>query len=76
MHWFWLALGGMSRRDRRRAGLEDACAHSATFALYLREVIEIHTTYMGDALGSVVQAATDLRLRRRSLASAAQGVAP
>jgi hypothetical protein len=36
---------------------------SATLALHFpRETIEIHTTYVGDGLGSVVQAAIDLRL--------------
>jgi hypothetical protein len=36
---------------------------SATLALHFpRETIEIHTTYLGDGLGSIVQAAIDLRL--------------
>lgn len=31
-----------------------------------REAIEVHTTYIGDGLGSMVQAAIDLRLGSRS----------
>src|SRR4051794_7095255 len=35
---------------------------SATFSLILsQETIEVHTTYVGDGLGSVLQAAVDLQ---------------